>query len=410
MVLTALGMIVLLLMAGLGVDVGYLRYQKQQMQKAADAGALAGAAAVIAYSGGVAQQQIITAARADAAANGFTDGQNGISVTVNHPPLTNNDPFLNDPRYVEVIVAQQRPTFFMRLLGYRSVNVASRAVATSVGSGSGCFYALDPTDPHTFVVDAGSTISSNCGVLIASSSTSAFEAGAGANVTARSIGVVGDCDGAGCGGLSTQPTNNIAPFTDPLANVPSPPAPSPGCYKTGFTVTGGTAHLDPAGNYCGGINLTGGTITLSPGTYYLVGGGLNVSANATVTGSGVTFFNTAGNGYSYEPINLIGSSNTNISAPVDAGNSLAGILIFQDRSIRNNTAQNIVDASNGQVFTGTLYFPTTALKYRGAPLLLNPYELLIAWKLEFQGRTQINNHYDTLPNGASPIRNATLVE
>ena len=29
--------------AGLGVDVGYLRYQKQQMQKAADTGAIAGA-------------------------------------------------------------------------------------------------------------------------------------------------------------------------------------------------------------------------------------------------------------------------------------------------------------------------------------------------------------------------------
>src|ERR1700690_2452889 len=46
LVLTALGLVVLMLMAGLGVDVGYLRYQKQQMQKAADAGALGGAAAL----------------------------------------------------------------------------------------------------------------------------------------------------------------------------------------------------------------------------------------------------------------------------------------------------------------------------------------------------------------------------
>ncbi len=45
LVLAALGLVVLMLMAGLGVDVGYLRYHKQQMQKAADAGAIAGASA-----------------------------------------------------------------------------------------------------------------------------------------------------------------------------------------------------------------------------------------------------------------------------------------------------------------------------------------------------------------------------
>ena len=50
--LTSLALVVLALMAGLGVDVGYLRYQKQQMQKAADAGAIAGAAALI-YGGGM---------------------------------------------------------------------------------------------------------------------------------------------------------------------------------------------------------------------------------------------------------------------------------------------------------------------------------------------------------------------
>src|ERR1700687_1999311 len=45
LVLTALALVVLMLMAGLGVDVAFLRYQKQQMQKAADAGAIAGATA-----------------------------------------------------------------------------------------------------------------------------------------------------------------------------------------------------------------------------------------------------------------------------------------------------------------------------------------------------------------------------
>ena len=43
----ALALAPLMLMAGLGVDVGFLRYQNQQMQNAADLGAIAGASALI---------------------------------------------------------------------------------------------------------------------------------------------------------------------------------------------------------------------------------------------------------------------------------------------------------------------------------------------------------------------------
>jgi Flp pilus assembly protein TadG len=100
LVLTGLGLLVLMLMAGLGIDVGYLRYEKQQMQKAADAGALAAASARI-YGG-----DYTDAGKNDAKANGFTDGQNGIHVTVNYPPNTNGDPFKGNNNYVEVIVAQ----------------------------------------------------------------------------------------------------------------------------------------------------------------------------------------------------------------------------------------------------------------------------------------------------------------
>ncbi len=61
------------------------------------------------------------------------------------------------------------------------------------------------------------------------------------------------------------------------------------------------------------------------------------------------------------------------------------------------------------VYTGTLYFPTTGLTYQGARVT-DPYELIVAWQLTLQGDTTISNHSDTLPNGISPIANATLVE
>src|SRR5512135_3086556 len=103
LVLTALALVILMLMAGLGVDVGYLRYQKQQMQKAADAGAIAGASALI-----YASPNWKTAAKYDTAVNRFRDASNGVSVQVNNPPQTVGDPFLGNNDYVEVIVAQDQ--------------------------------------------------------------------------------------------------------------------------------------------------------------------------------------------------------------------------------------------------------------------------------------------------------------
>jgi Flp pilus assembly protein TadG len=413
LVLTALGMVVFMLMAGLGVDVGYLHYKKQQMQKAADAGALAAATALINYGGINGQLQIINAGKADAQANGFTDGQNGITVAVNHPPGTNGDPFQGKFNYVEVIVAQPQPTFFMRVLGYNSVNVSSRAVATAVGSGSGCLYSLAPSGIDTFDVGFGAQVSSNCGILVASSSSSAFEAKAGSRVTAPSIGIVGGDSGSGT--LDPAPTTGIAPFTDPLANVPAPTVPS-NCQANGYNNGRRDAHLSPgSGAFCNGITLSGGDgvhVTLDPGTYVLMGGGLQVTGSPTITGNGVTFYNTGnttvnGTYYPYVPVTLTGSGDTHLSAPENG--SLAGILIFQDRHITNDQRPNSVDGSRGQIYTGALYFPTTALQYRGSQIV-NPYELLIAWKLQLLGHTTLANHYNDLQNGGSPIHNATLVE
>src|SRR5512133_1934198 len=103
MVLTALALTFIMLMAGLGGDVGYLKYQRHQMQKAADAAALAGAS-VLSYSSN--ETNIRNAAYNDSSANGFANGSNGIAVTVNHPPTSG--PFAGNSAYVEVYVAQAR--------------------------------------------------------------------------------------------------------------------------------------------------------------------------------------------------------------------------------------------------------------------------------------------------------------
>jgi uncharacterized membrane protein len=158
LVLVAVSLMMLLMMAGLGLDVGWLHYQKQQMQKAADSAALAAAEAAI-YGSDYHQ-----AGLNDARVNGYQDGQNGIVVQVSSPPQV--DPiFKGKIGYVEAIVTQTRPTFFMQVAGFGSVNVGARAVATLNASASGCIIALDRTsDTKTLVLNGGSTVNATCGV------------------------------------------------------------------------------------------------------------------------------------------------------------------------------------------------------------------------------------------------------
>src|ERR1019366_7157519 len=98
----ALG-VVLMGFAGLGIDMGYLRYEKRLQQTAADSAAIAGAAELLYGSAGV-----TNAAKHDSAANGSTDGTNNVTVTVHNPPTSG--PHNAAAGYVEVLVAQVHPT------------------------------------------------------------------------------------------------------------------------------------------------------------------------------------------------------------------------------------------------------------------------------------------------------------
>lgn len=417
LVLVAVGVMMLLMMAGLGLDVGWLHYQKQQMQKAADSSALAGAEALTYGS------NPLTAAANDATANGYTNGQNGATVTVNHPPQTAGDPFVGNSNYIEVIIAQARPTFFMQVasLNFASANVRSRAVASIVSSGSGCIYALDPNnDAKTLLLNGNPIVTSSCGVYVNSTNSDALHingskaylnAGtAGAGIGVANGGGWEPSDGSGCSGsgFCPQPVN-IPQFTDPLASV-SELIPTQ-CDFPAQHITHDMALTK--GTYCGGITVSGNaTVTFGAGLYTLCGGGMSVSGNVVLTGSGVTFYNTGNvsgvpNCGNYAPVSLTGKSGTSLSAPTSGTNQ--GILVFQDRgyiSTKNNDASS-VDGTAGAVFSGALYFPGTNLTFAGTPNV-DVSSLIVAYQITINGNATINNHL--LDTGKSPLQTAALAE
>ena len=398
LVVTALGLMMLLLMAALGLDVGYLRYQKQQMQKAADAGAIAGATA-LAYSG-----DYVNAAINDVRANGF-DNNNDVTVTVNNPPQTPGDPFLGNLNYVEVIVSQSRPTFFLRVNGITSVTVRSRAVANAQGNASGCLYALDPTGSGTFTVDSGVNLSTTCGIYVNSSDTAALvDSGTATTIVSESgvgiggvgIGVAGSYAGSG---FQPTPTVGIPQFTDPLGTVPALSTPA-ACIN----MPPQNYNYTPSA-YCG-INLQPGkTYTFAAGTYIILGGGMNVPNSTVVTGTGVTFYVTYDASHGYAPVTIGNNSQNLLSAPTSG--PLRGILFFQDRTVISPMPSTF-DSSLGATITGALYFPTTKVQFKGTPSGVPSYSPIVAWQIEFEGSSTMKANF--LPNDGSPIPGATLVE
>src|SRR5438105_13106123 len=75
-------------MLGLAADVGMLYFQRSHMRAAADSAAIAAAWEVVRGN----TSSITSAAQTDAGSNGYTDGVNGATVTVNNPP-TSGDHF-----------------------------------------------------------------------------------------------------------------------------------------------------------------------------------------------------------------------------------------------------------------------------------------------------------------------------
>ena len=92
---------------------------------------------------------------------------------------------------------------------------------------------------------------------------------------------------------------------------------------------------------------------MSSGTYILLGGGLDVSNGAKLSGAGVTFYVTSDATHSYSPVNLAGGTTLQLSAPTTG--PYAGILFYQNPAIASPAASTF---SNGTTvtFDGALIF------------------------------------------------------
>ncbi len=388
----------LLAVAGLALDGGMVYQVKRRMQTAADAAAMGGALEL--YRGK--PDGIVAAAREDARLNGFENGVNA-AVTVNHPPSSGAQ--AGNSQYVEVIVSQNVPTTFMRVINRNLTIVASRGVAGITNLADGCVVALDPTARGALTVGGGGKLTAGCGVIVDSTDAYALNLNGGGCVDALQIGVTGGVDGT-C--LTPAPTLGIPPTLDPLSTLQPPPTPAT-TTANNFKMSGGTAVLNP-GLYAGGMDISGGDVTFNPGVYILEGGDLAISGNTIARGDGVMFYITTSQGSGnpqYGTFKIAGTAKVDFHAP--SSGDYEGMLFWQDRNAPDKSTlyADIVGTSDS-IFEGTIYLANNETKYAGTNTATH-WTNLISKRINIVGNAVVNGHYDQSTIQV-PSRKAALVE
>ncbi len=392
-ILVALSLTGILGFVALATDVGTLLHAKRNLQIAADSAAIAGAVEI--DIGG----SVPAAAAAAATQNGVTSGSNGATVTINYPPAYG--PNAGKAGYVEAIVQQNEPTFFMNLFSIASMNVAARAVAfNGATSGTACVYALNQTASDTIHLQGSFNVSvPGCQVIDDSNSPNAlYFTGAGGTLTAGGVGVVGGTGGQ-TGDSTPAPVTGIAPVSDPLSYL-TPPTYSPSsCTAVPTGTTWGPTTAGGTVCYSGNI-VVQNNVTLNPGVYVITGS-LDFTGGGSLTGTGVTFYIAPGGS-----LGGSGNGNTTLNLTAPTSGPYNGILIYQDPSNTNTIELNGTPITN---FSGIVYAPSAELELSGNTTMNLTTDLIVG-SLYDKGNATINITDYTKTISTAPLKTVALVE
>lgn len=324
------------------------------------------------------------------------------------PPA--DGPNKNTTGLVEAIVQDPYPTFFAKVLNVKTITLSGRAVAGSIGAGTGCVLTLARSGVDISLTGSGQLEAPNCDIYDNSTASDALELTGSGSVTAHAIGIGGHDSITGSGTVSPAPQTGMPPAADPLANLsaPSPQTPTGSCTASSNSAacnpsfTGSSSNSIGPGTYTSISNTGSGTLTLTAGNYYVYGGVTNtgsggmvmgagnytimgnfkstgsssltiasgsmasnngqifVGGNLTLTGSG-SLTSAAESFYTEGATTVTGSGGMNLTAPTSG--TYNGVLFFQERSDSDALA---LTGSSGDVVQGIAYAPAAKLTLTGS--------------------------------------------
>ena len=209
-------------------------------------------------------------------------------------------------------------------------NFLASSTSTSAITINKSIIVLDPTAGGALSISGNASIKVTGGVYVDSKSASALSASGNAQITALVIDVTGGVAKSGNATFNPAPTTKAAPLPDPLASLPAPG--TTGLTNFGSFSLGGNSRATINPGIYSQISVSGSAIlTLSAGLYIIKGGGLQVSGNAGVTGTGLTFYNAGSTfpsgGGSFGAISVSGNGTMTLSASTSG--VYAGLLFVQ---------------------------------------------------------------------------------
>ena len=337
-------------MLGLASDYAMMTKVRGDLQQAADAAALAGAREIPLANSNA--KQVASAVRSFAAYKLMNDAT-ATDEKLAIGNLSIDVQVVNDFSAVKVTISEAWTPFFMHFIDAGVTPVTVEAEARFVGRNNVCVLGLD-TRNSAVLLDAGSRLTgNNCGVFSNSTDKAGILVDRGAMVKAQIICSAGGASISGSASVTPAPITDCPAVQDPLASRAAPKFGS--CDHTGLVLDSVTKTIDP-GVYCGGLEITGSAkITLNPGIYVIKDGGLRVISQASISGEGVGFFITGKN-----PVATSFNQKTHISLVAPKTGALAGLLIFEDRSISVKLKHKIT-SDDARMLLGTIYLPVGSL-------------------------------------------------
>lgn len=341
----ALSLPAVVVLAGVASDYAIMTKLRSELQDIADAAAMAGAREVPLanadpkHVGNAARTFAIYRLMGDGAGSTDTslDGRIAIDVEV-----------AKDLSTVKVDIREDWAPFFAHFVSKTVTPVRVSAVARFVGRSNIC--ALGLSKYKTAIdVDASARLTANrCGIFSNSRDSNSLRIAQAATVRASMICSAGGASISSSASVSPKVLTDCPVLEDPLANRP-PPEVGP-CKQKNMVVDGKTVSLDP-GVYCGGVTIKGNAkVTLNPGVYVIKDGGFVVMNTASVRGEGVGFYVTG----KAAGFNFTTDTQVSLSAPISG--PLAGLLIFEDRSMQVSITHKI-SSNDARRLIGTLYLP-----------------------------------------------------
>ncbi len=369
-VIVALLMPLIIAGAGFGVEVGYWRFDQVRLQQAADAAAYAGA--VVKRAGGttVTVAAVTDAATTAATTNGYATGTDTIAINL---PSTATP---SDTNSVEAVIKRSETPIFIAMFTNKPTVVSASSTASYTTAADACILALNPNASGAVNFAGNSTLNLvGCSVMSDSIASAAINVQGSADVTVPCMYAVGGVSSGGTTNLTVCPSVKTGqpPVADPYASLPMPPA-TGACQSQGNGAT-----LSP-GHYCS-LDFKK-TTNLKPGVYTVDGGSLTFNANASVTGSGVTFYLENG-----ATTKMNGNTDAQISAPTTG--TYAGMLFIEDRA---NTAGITINGDSTTAFTGVIYAPDASVSYLGNFSGAGGCTQIVAQTVSWSGNTTFNDN------------------